>query len=232
MPGLGRKVFTAGDVLTASDVQSYLQDQTVMNFAGTAARSSAIATPTDGMVTYNQTNDQLEAYNGSAWVGMSGLQLIKKQTIGSGVSAVAVTGAFSTTYENYLIVISGGVASGQTVLNTILGATVTGYYGSYINASYTSTTVSSANDNNTARWLYTGFADTNSIQSYNVIGAPFLSKNTTIKGTYVATSTTASSGTYAGYLNNSTSYTDFTITANTGGVTLTGGTIYVYGYGT
>ena len=160
-----------------------------------------------------------------------GLRLVKKQTIGTGVSSVAVTSAFSATYENYLIVISGGVASGQTVLNTILGATVAGYYGSYINGSYTSTTVANANDNNSARWLYTGFADTNNIQGYNVIGAPFLTKNTTIKGTYVATGTTASSGTYAGYLNNSLSYTDFTITANTGGVTLTGGTIYVYGYG-
>ena len=68
MAGLGRKVFTAGDVLTASDVQNYLMDQTVMNFAGTAARSSAIATPTDGMVTYRQDIDALEAYNGTAWL--------------------------------------------------------------------------------------------------------------------------------------------------------------------
>ena len=67
MAGLGRKVFTAGDVLTASDVQSYLMDQTVMNFAGTAARSSAIATPTDGMVAVLNDSDQLVYYNGSAW---------------------------------------------------------------------------------------------------------------------------------------------------------------------
>ena len=106
MAGLGRKVFTAGDVLTASDVQNYLMDQTVMNFAGTAARSSAIATPTTGMTTYNQTTQQLESYNGSAFIGMSGLQLIKKQTIGSGVSSVIVTSAFSATYTNYLITVN------------------------------------------------------------------------------------------------------------------------------
>jgi hypothetical protein len=68
MPGLGRKIFTAGDVLTASDVQSYLQDQAVMVFAGTAARSSAIATPSEGMFAITKDNDELDYYDGSAWV--------------------------------------------------------------------------------------------------------------------------------------------------------------------
>lgn len=68
MAGLGRKTFTAGDVLTASQVQGYLQDQTVMVFAGTAARSSAIATPSDGMFTVTTNDDQVDYYNGTAWV--------------------------------------------------------------------------------------------------------------------------------------------------------------------
>ena len=68
MAGLGRKTFTAGDVLTASQVQGYLQDQAVMVFAGTAARSSAIATPSEGMVTYQKDTDAIEAYDGSNWV--------------------------------------------------------------------------------------------------------------------------------------------------------------------
>ena len=68
MAGLGRKTFTAGDVLTASQVQGYLQDQAVMVFAGTAARSSAIATPSEGMVAITTDNDELDYYNGSSWV--------------------------------------------------------------------------------------------------------------------------------------------------------------------
>jgi hypothetical protein len=68
MAGSGRKVFTAGDVLTASDVQNYLQDQTVMVFGGTAARSAAIATPTEGMLAVTTDNDEIDYYNGSAWV--------------------------------------------------------------------------------------------------------------------------------------------------------------------
>ena len=71
MAGSGRKVFTAGDVLTASDVQNYLMDQTTMVFAGTAARSSAIATPTEGMFAVDTVVDELNYYNGSAWVTAS-----------------------------------------------------------------------------------------------------------------------------------------------------------------
>ena len=68
MAGSGRKTFTAGDVLTASDVQNYLMDQTTMVFAGTAARSSAIATPTEGMFAVTTDTDELDYYNGTAWV--------------------------------------------------------------------------------------------------------------------------------------------------------------------
>jgi hypothetical protein len=67
MPGLGRKVFTAGEVLTAANVNGYLMDQSVMVFAGTAARSSAIATASAGMVSYRTDGSAWEGYNGSTW---------------------------------------------------------------------------------------------------------------------------------------------------------------------
>jgi hypothetical protein len=57
-------------VLNAADVQGYLMDQAVMVFAGTAARGSAIPTPSAGMVAYS-TATQLQVYNGSAWVDLS-----------------------------------------------------------------------------------------------------------------------------------------------------------------
>lgn len=69
MAGLGRKVWSAGDTLTAADVNGYLMDQMVMVFAGTAARASAIPTPSAGMVAYS-TATGLEVYNGSAWVSV------------------------------------------------------------------------------------------------------------------------------------------------------------------
>jgi hypothetical protein len=67
MPGLGRKVFTAGEVLTAANVNGYLMDQTIMVFAGTAARSSAIATASAGMVSFRTDGSAWEGYNGSTW---------------------------------------------------------------------------------------------------------------------------------------------------------------------
>ena len=70
MAGLGRKTFNSGDVLTSADVQGYLMDQAVMVFAGTAARGSAIPSPSAGMVAYS-TATQLQVYNGSAWVDLS-----------------------------------------------------------------------------------------------------------------------------------------------------------------
>jgi hypothetical protein len=43
-------------------------DQSVMTFDGTAARGSAITTPVEGMVTYLNDSNTLEAYNSTAWV--------------------------------------------------------------------------------------------------------------------------------------------------------------------
>ena len=59
----GYKDFTTGEVLTADDVQDYLMDQSVMVFASSAARGSAIASPTEGMVTYLSDDDAIEVYD-------------------------------------------------------------------------------------------------------------------------------------------------------------------------
>jgi hypothetical protein len=66
-----RKVFTAGEVLAAADVNSFLMDQTVMTFAGTAARGSAIGTATEGMVTWLNDQNALQVYDGTAWNGLA-----------------------------------------------------------------------------------------------------------------------------------------------------------------
>lgn len=72
MAGLGKKTFTAGSVLTASDVNGYLMEQSVMVFASAAARSSAIPSPSAGMVTYLTDVNQMQAYNGTAFVAVGG----------------------------------------------------------------------------------------------------------------------------------------------------------------
>lgn len=101
--GSGYRVFTAGEVLTASNVQNYLQDQAVMVFAGTAARSSAIGTANfeEGMLTYLTDVDKLQVYNGSSFLDVypaaSSEQLaIFNETQSSGTEGGANTAASYT----------------------------------------------------------------------------------------------------------------------------------------
>lgn len=70
MAGAGYKSFTDGSVLTAADVNTYLNEQSVMAFASAAARTAAITAPTEGMVTYQLDTNSLYYYTGSAWQGL------------------------------------------------------------------------------------------------------------------------------------------------------------------
>jgi hypothetical protein len=63
-----RKEFAAFTRLDASDVNTYLMDQSVQTFGGTAARGSAIAEPVAGMVSYLEDSSDYEGYDGSAWI--------------------------------------------------------------------------------------------------------------------------------------------------------------------
>lgn len=69
MAGAGRRTFSAGEILTASQVQDFLQDQMVMNFSGTAARASAIPSPSAGMVAHIG-GGTVTVYNGTSWVNL------------------------------------------------------------------------------------------------------------------------------------------------------------------
>ena len=113
--GSGFRVWTAGEVVSASNVNNYLQEQTVMSFAGTAARSSAIASPEEGMLSYLQDSDTYQGYDGTSWVNLntlsgtdtSGLVHIETQTF-SAVNGFSFSNdVFTSTYDNYLILIEG-----------------------------------------------------------------------------------------------------------------------------
>lgn len=68
--GSGFQTFTAGSVLTASEVNNYLMEQSVMVFATTAARDSAITSPEAGMTAYINSGDSSEglySYTGGTW---------------------------------------------------------------------------------------------------------------------------------------------------------------------
>jgi hypothetical protein len=96
---MSRKVFTAGEVLAAADVNNFLMDQSVMSFAGTAARGSAIGTAVEGMVTFLEDSNILSIYDGSVWKNSLG-------TTGGILQVVSTskTDTFSTNSATYTTV--------------------------------------------------------------------------------------------------------------------------------
>ena len=93
MAGAGYKLFNTGDVLTAAQVNTYLNEQTVMVFASSAARTSALSgVLAEGMVSYLQDTNAVEVYNGSAWVGVSGAGDVTEVQAGTGISVASGTG--------------------------------------------------------------------------------------------------------------------------------------------
>ena len=71
MAGAGFRTFVDGDILTAAQVNTYLMEQSVMVFADAAARTSAIAAPSEGMITYLADTNAVEKYDGSNWVNVN-----------------------------------------------------------------------------------------------------------------------------------------------------------------
>jgi len=234
MPGLGRKVFTAGDVLTASDVQNYLMDQTVMNFAGTAARSSAIATPTTGMTTYIGTTGtasipQLEIYTGSAFQTPYGSTLIGRGTF-SGAATFSMDNVFSATYDNYIIQISNAVPA--TFGNLALRMRVSGADNSSSNytqgrifvGSVGSAAQSSTNNSTSAEFIIVQMPTTlDNSQATVTLTNPF----TALRTGYTSLGSGNLLDISGGNMTVTTSYTGFTLLNAAGGNIA--GTVRVYG---
>jgi hypothetical protein len=153
-----------------------------------------------------------------------GLWLVKTQTIGTAVSSVTVTDAFSAVYDNYLITIAGGSGTESTNLNLQLGAANTGYHYTLSYSSYTNTPLAIGTATGTS-FSYAGSATANSLGMYLTLQNAFLTEETFVQGS-VARPTFA--GTMTGVKRDTTSYADFTVVAAAG--TMTGGTIRVYGY--
>jgi hypothetical protein len=95
-----RKEFDAFTRLDASDVNTFLMDQSVMTFESSASRGSAIASPIEGMVTYLEDSNSLQLYDGTNWAS----------TTGSGSGNAIINGAFEVNQRSY--VSAANLASG------------------------------------------------------------------------------------------------------------------------
>ncbi|MFZ9726839.1 MAG: hypothetical protein ACO3DI_06570, partial [Ilumatobacteraceae bacterium] len=148
-----------------------------------------------------------------------GLWLVKSQTIGSAVSSVAVTGAFTADYENYLITVSGGVASTTNILTLQMGATTSNYKWSLIYNTYGGATITATSSTTGSSFNYAGIGTTTSLAASATILSPQLAEWTFFRAPWSAS---AESGIAGGVIENTTQYTDFTLGVSTG--TITGGT--------
>jgi len=92
MAGAGYKLFNTGDVLTAAQVNTYLMQQSVMVFADSAARTTALSgVLAEGMLSYLQDTNAVEKYDGSSW-GAIGAGDIEGVTAGTGLSGGGTSG--------------------------------------------------------------------------------------------------------------------------------------------
>jgi hypothetical protein len=131
-----RKIFTAGEVLAAADVNTFLMDQAVMTFADSTARGSAIGSATQGMVTYLENEDEFQYWAGTAYkvlgsgpaptpINLVDFVLIAGGGGGAGVSSGGAFGAGAGGAGGYRSSVfgesSGGGSPAERPLRPILG---------------------------------------------------------------------------------------------------------------
>ena len=97
----GYHAYATGDVLTASQVQYNLQNQTVMYFATTTARDAALtgAILVEGMVSYTPATG-LMYYNGSAWTAVGGSSVPTSYGFTAGKNKI-INGDFGVNQRNF-----------------------------------------------------------------------------------------------------------------------------------
>ena len=196
----------------------------VGDLQGLAANSNVVSVPTGHSL--NVADAGGLQIGGSAVVS-AGLVLVSRTTIGSAVSSVTVSGAFSSTFDNYRIVIANVDLSGNGNVGILLGALTTGYkFGGFL-ASYAAS-VSAAGTSTGDNLRIGAFGTDAGSSSVDLFGPNLAAPTMSASVGHYGHPTTGGMSSYGGVETSSTQHTAFTLRPDSG--TMTGGTIDVYGY--
>ena len=238
--GLGFKTFATGDVLTAADTNGYLM-QGVWVFADSAARSAAVTSPQEGNISYLKDTNSTEYYTGSAWAAIggaatSGLNLISTTSLSS-VSSQSVNSCFSSTYTNYLVILSTTATSAAGASLTMKlrasGTDSSSTYGAFLMGLNSGGTTVNNTGSSTSWYLTESHSSTTAGYNYAMVNLinPNLANATLFNVQSLGLTTAAGqylSTTGSGIHDTASAYDGFTIIRSSGTFS---GAISVYGYG-
>jgi hypothetical protein len=154
-----------------------------------------------------------------------GLWLVKTQTVGAGVASVTVTDAFSSSFQNYRVILAGcDASSANQAITFTIGNSIVSYFAAAPFWSYTGTSGNLNRNNQASAYVGVTSADNNT-QMIMDIQNPNAAEFTTFQAKSFGNTAFLIAG---GHHTVATAYTSFTLGPATG--TFTGGTIRVYGY--
>ena len=175
------------------------------------------------------TGEILTASDTNTYLNNGGLVYVTSVTVGAGSNTVSVSNCFTSTYDNYKVIWTGGVSVGAEALSlNLLPTSVTGWNTSYSMAvsyiTYAGSPTPLTTNGNT-KWGFAGEITTANKTNVNFeLFAPNLAQYTGLSNAYLGG---AGAGAGAGIHAIASAFTGFTIS---GAQNFSGGTITVYGY--
>lgn len=222
--------YVDGEVLEASRLN--VTNSGIPVFATTTTRDAAFGgtgekTLAEGQMAYIEANNVTQYYDGAAWQTLGGLTFIAS-TSGTAAAALTIDNCFSSTFENYrLLVVGKTSADVYCKIQFRVGgvSAATNYAYQLLTANGVNITSSSASGQ-TGGHIFA--CDTNETNTASIdIFKPNVAIATGYSAVNLYNSATISSNFVTGRHTTATAYDGFTIFPTSGTIT---STVYVYGY--